>query len=89
MEKFKVKLEGTSVIAGYDGNSDGQNSASLKLHLKEVYEELMDKGEATVKSTITFKRSGGKISAVIDSDKDGESVAEIELDILEGLEEAM
>lgn len=89
MDKFKVKLEGTSVVASYDGNSDGENSASLKLHLKEVYEELMDKGEATIKSTVTFKRSGGKINVSIDSDKDGEAVAEIMLDLLEGLEEAM
>ena len=89
MDKFNMKMEGTSLVGGYDGDSDGKNSISFKLNLQEVYGELLAKGEAKLDvKAISFKMVGSKITAVIDSDKDGQAVLEIDADLLEGLKEA-
>lgn len=83
-------MQGTDVVGSYDGNSDGQDSASVKLALGEAYQELLDKGEAKIEvKSLSLKREGGKIVASLDTDKDGEPVLEIMLDLIEGLEEAM
>ena len=89
MDKFSMKLDGTTVVGSYDGNSDGQASVALKLDLKEVYGELLDKGEANVSGVVSVVREGGKLVVSIDSDKDGEAMLKLELDLIEGLEEAV
>ncbi len=89
-KKFNLKMEGTNVVGSYDGNSDGEPSASVKLALGEAYQELLDKGEAKIEvKSLSLKRVGGKIVASIDTDKDGEPVLEVMLDLIEGLEEAI
>ena len=88
-KKFNVNFEGTKVVAGYDGNSDGENSVSIKLDLGEAFGEVVKKGEAKLEvKAISFKREGAKLKVVIDSDKDGEAVLELEIDSLEALDEA-
>jgi hypothetical protein len=89
MGKINPKLQGTDIVVGFDGNEDGQNSIEAKLHLGEVYEEIMKKGEAKVGAVVTFKREGGKITMLVDSDKDGQPVASLSVDAVEGLEEAI
>ena len=82
-------MEGTSIVGGYDGNSDGENSVSIKANLTEIYQELLAKGEAKLGvKQLSFKMSGSKIVIVADSDKDGEAVLTFEVDLLEGLQEA-
>ena len=87
-DKFKLNFSGTKVEGSYDGDNDGSSSAKISIELKEVYEELMAKGEAKVDAVISFKRVGGKISVLVDTDKDGEAVVDLELDLIEGLKEA-
>lgn len=87
--KFNVKMADSKVVAGYDGNSDGENSISIKLNLGEAFQELMQKGEAKIEvKSLSIKREGSKMIAVLDTDKDGEAVLECELDALEALDEA-
>lgn len=88
--KFSMDFEGTKVVAGYDGNADGEKSASINLDLKEVYEELMNKGEAELSvKAIKFKREGTKVLAVVDTDGDDQGVLNLTLDLGEAMEEAI
>lgn len=90
MKKFPVTFEDSKLVAGYDGNEDGQNSVSLKLNLKEGLSELISKGVAKIDvKTLTLKKDGSKISLYVDTDKDGEAILEGELDVGEALDEAL
>lgn len=88
-KQFKLEFKDSKIIGGYDGNSDGQNSASLEINLSEVYGELAAKGEAQVDvKKVSVKREGGKLLLLVDTDQDKEPVLKIELDFIEGFEEA-
>lgn len=88
--KFNVDFKDGKVSAGYDGNSDGEQSVTVALNLKEIYGELMDKGEAQVDiKKLSLKREGTRIIGTLDTDQDGEPVGELRIDLGEALEEAI
>lgn len=90
MEKFNVDFKEGKAVASYDGDADGEKSLKLELDLKEVYGELLAKGEAKIDvKSMSLKLDGSKVVATIDTDKDGEALMVAELDIVEAMSEAM
>lgn len=86
---FNLNFQETKIVAGFDGDKDGKNSVETKLDLKEVYQELLDKGEAKVSAIISYKMIDNKVVASVDTDKDGEPSLEITVDMAEGFKELL
>ena len=89
MKKFGLDFKDGVIEGFYDGNADGDKSVKLNINIKEVYGELFSKGEAKVDvKSFSIKKEGAKIILVLDTDKDDQPVLELELDFIEGLQEA-
>ena len=90
VKKLPVSIDGSSVNVGLDLDQDGQKSLNIKINLKEVYEELLAKGEAKIEvKTLTVKMDGMKMNLLVDTDKDGEPVIEACIDLPEAFNEAI
>lgn len=89
-KKLKVSFKEKSLGVAFDGDQDGEASVKLDAHLEEVYQELLDRGEAKIDvKTLSVKMDGGKITLQLDTDRDGEPVLSLMLDGAEGLSEAL
>lgn len=89
MKKFEIKMEESKIIAGFDGNMDGEKSIEMKLNLGESLEEFMQRKELKLDvKSLNIKMEESKIILGLDIDKDGESVLELSLDLVEGIDEA-
>ena len=90
MNKFNLEIKDSKVIGSYDGNADGEKSASISLDLKEILGEVLSKGEAKLDvKSLSVKMELTKLKIQFDSDKDGEPVGEIVLDFAEAFDEAV
>lgn len=96
VKKVEVKVEEGKLIIGVDTNQDGQKLVNAELNLGEGLQEIiakLKKGEdSEIKvdaKAVKFSFTGSKLILEIDTDKDGEILGKVEIDIAEGLDEAM
>lgn len=90
MDKFKLGFNGANLEGSYDGNSDGENSVSIKVNLMEVMDELKNKGTAEIEAkAIRISLDGAKVKLEVDSNKDGEAVLLLEADLAEAMDEVL
>ncbi len=90
MEKFKIGFNGANLEGSYDGNSDGENSVSIKVNMMEVLDELKNKGQAEVADAkVRFVQEGASIKILIDNNKDGEEFFTLEVNLAEVVDEVL
>jgi len=87
--RLNVGIEDNKVVVASDLDRDGKNSISIKLSLKEGYEEIFAKGikKEDVK-LIDFEMGLNGLKLKLDTDQDGEELLELHADIMEIVDEA-